>query len=91
MLASLAAALFPDDGNWIWRRRMAVASTLAMLTGILHSTFVDYDLPHATMVMDACQQGLVFVLGLYIGGAVYDAHSRRKVEAQATAPQGSTS
>jgi hypothetical protein len=81
--SSICAALFPGHGNWIWRRRTAVASALTMLACIVHSTFVDRDLAHATMVMGHCQEGLALVLTIYVGGAVADAHLKRKVEAQA--------
>lgn len=88
--ASILSALFPSDGNWIWRRRTAVASAITMLACILHSTFVDRDLAHAAMVMGHCQDGLALVLTIYVGGAVADAHLRRKVEAQGGAPDRPT-
>jgi hypothetical protein len=83
--ASILSALFPGHGHWIWRRRTAVASAAVMLACILHSAFVDRDLAHATMVMTNCQEGLALVLSIYVGGAAWDAHLKRKVEAQAAA------
>jgi hypothetical protein len=82
----ILSALFPPHGSWTWRRRTAVLSALTMMAGILHSTFVDRDLAHATMVMGHCQDGLELVLTIYVGGAVADAHLKRKVAAQTADP-----
>jgi hypothetical protein len=79
----LAKILLPDDGNWIWRRRVTVASTGTMIAGILHSVFVDYDPVHSEMVMRYCQDGLMVVLGVWFTGTVADAHSKRWADTKA--------
>lgn len=68
MLRALAAAALFARGTWFWRRVMALAAAAVELTGILHATFGDHDLAHATMVMSNCQQGLALVLGNWLRG-----------------------
>jgi hypothetical protein len=85
-MGRVLAGLFPDDGSWVWRRRVAVASSLVMMAGIVNSIFFDRDLAHSTMVMDRCQEGLALVLTIFVAGYVIDSHSRRKAESQAQPP-----
>lgn len=86
MFKALLAGIFVGDVNWAWRRRVAVSSAAVMLAGILHSIFWDHDMAHATMVMSNCQAGILAILTIYVGGAVWDDHNKRKVEAAAGAP-----
>lgn len=73
----LSDAIFTGDREWAWRRRAALASVLVELAGILHSTFFDFEVEHAALVMNSCQAGLATTLGIYVAGAVTDDHLKR--------------
>lgn len=78
MLRALLAGIFVGDVNWAWRRRVAVCGGVVMLAGILNSTFWDPNLEHARMVMEHCQTGFLAIMTIYVAGACYDDHSKRR-------------
>jgi hypothetical protein len=89
MWRSIAHAVFTGDRHWAWRRRAIFVSVMTCLAGMLHATFGDPDLAHASMVMSNCTTTLIAVLGIYTGAAVTDDHLKRKTDATASPGAGS--
>lgn len=80
MWSTILRAVFPPNGdpNWTWRRRMAFAGAAVNLSGIIAATWFPFDLPHASMVMTACQAGFLATMGIYGGLATVDDNLKRK-------------
>lgn len=72
--------LFIGESPWFWRRFLALAGGFTMLAGILNASFWDRDLPHASMTMNACQDGFWVVMTIYVAGGVVDSHLRRRAD-----------
>lgn len=73
MLGIVLAALFPDDGRWIWTRRIAVSSAAVFQAGIVHSIFYDTDLAHCHEVLTVCMDGLALIFSILVAGKVVHA------------------
>jgi hypothetical protein len=68
VMQSVLAALFPDDGRFVWRRRMLVLSVLVFLVVILHVAFGRLDIEYARLLMEWCVPGLLGALGIHVAG-----------------------
>jgi hypothetical protein len=80
---ALGNAIFTGERTWAWRRRMVFAGCAVFLAGVVHSSWFDPDLAHATMVMTNCATGFGATLGIYVGLAVTDDHLKRETERKA--------
>jgi len=72
------AGIFVGDANWAWRRRIAVSGSVVTLLGFLNSIFWDTNLEHGRMVLEYCRDVFLAILTIYVAGAVYDDHSKRR-------------
>lgn len=72
------------DPQWAWRRRVIFAACLVQIAGILKVIFWTGGPVHDSLVMTACQGGLLGVLGIYVGLSTVDDHNKRETERKAT-------
>lgn len=52
MMGALLAALFPDDGKMIWKRRIAFGSAVVANVCFIHAAFGIEDIEKVRAVMD---------------------------------------
>jgi hypothetical protein len=74
------------DPDWAWRRRVIFTACLVQIVGILKVIFWPHDPAHDSLVMTACQGGLLGVLGIYVGLSTVDDHNKRETERKASQP-----
>ncbi len=68
MWPQLLAALFPDDGRFVWRRRMLVLADLVFMAVILRVGFGGLDAEYARLLLEWCVPGLLGTLGIHVAG-----------------------
>ncbi len=69
MWPQLLAALFPEDGKFIWRRRMIVLTVLVFLALIARVGFgPPVELELARLLLEWCVPGVLGALGIHVVG-----------------------
>jgi ABC-type Fe3+-siderophore transport system permease subunit len=77
MWRALSDAIFIGDPNWAWRRRVTFAGCAVALAGVIHATWFDHDIAHASMVMTNSWTAFAATLAIYVGMSTGDDHLKR--------------
>lgn len=85
-LRTLQSAIFTGDRDWAWRRRIVIVTVAACLAGLARCTYWPMDAVTVALVLGTYKEILVLVIGLYVGGAIADAHLKRKTDAEPPKP-----